>query len=98
MQLRYFSFLFFYILLKRDPWAKKSLVMTLAHPPHPTNFLSAIGDSLDRYLIPTSFNNNNPHPNNFLNYIRSMYVQNNSTNVRFVLNIVKSKSQRENHG
>ena len=62
--------------------------MSLAHPYHPTHSLSVVADSLARNHLLMSFNNSNPYPHNFPNYIRSIYVQNNTKEVRSVLNIV----------
>ena len=73
--------------------SKTSLVMTRPIPHHPTHFLSVIGKSFARYLLLTSLNNSNPHPNYFPSYTRSIYMYNNLTKVRFISNfIVKTNS------
>ena len=78
-------------LLKQDPWKKNPLEMTLPHPYHSSHFLSVVGDSVALYL-----NNSNPYPHDFPGYIRSIYVHNNPKKVHYVIEIVKSKLQREN--
>ena len=70
--------------------SKKSFIMTLLHPHHPVHSLSLVVDSLARYHLLMSFSNSNPYPHNYPRYIRSIYVQINTTKVCFVLNTIKS--------
>ena len=64
--------------------SKISLVMTLLHLHYPTHFLSVVGDSVARYLLPTSLTVIH-FQQYFPGYIRSVYVQNNPKKVRAVL-------------
>ena len=71
--------------------------MSLPHRHHPNLFLSVVAYSLSLYHLRTSFIDSNPCPHNYPGYIRLTCGQNNTKKVRFVLIIVKSKSQQENH-
>ena len=59
-------------------------------------FLNVVCDSLAGYLPMMSFGKRNSYPHSYHSYFRLIYLQDYPANVRSKLNIVKSKSQREN--